>query len=86
MEMIMSSLALWSADTTVPAVEPKAKPGLFQRLLEVRERGARRHIQAFLNWQSDERLKGFGYTAAEIEAIRQGRLADTDRNCNTRGE
>jgi hypothetical protein len=74
MEMIMSTLALWSADTTVPAVAPKAKPSLFQRLIEAREADARRHIQAFLNWQSDERLQGFGYSAAEIEAIRHGRL------------
>jgi hypothetical protein len=74
MEMIMSTLALWSADTTVPGVAPKAKPSLFQRLIEARERGVRRHILAFLNWQSDERLQDFGYTAADIEAIRQGRL------------
>jgi hypothetical protein len=74
MEMIMSTLALWSADTTIPAVAPKAKPSLFQRLIEARERGVRRHIQAFLNWQSDERLQDFGYTAADIEAIRQGQL------------
>ena len=36
--------------------------------------GVRRHIQAFLNWQSDGRLNELGYTAEEIEAIRQGRL------------
>ena len=70
----MSTLALWSADTTVPTVEPKAKPSLLQRLIEAREKGALRRIQAFLNWQSDERLRDLGYTAADIEAIRQGRL------------
>jgi hypothetical protein len=75
MEMIMSTLALWSADTTVPAVEPKAKPSLFQRLIQAREKEALRHIQQFLNWQSDERLQDLGYTAADIEAIRQGRLS-----------
>jgi len=74
MEMIMSTLALWSADTTVPAVEPKAKLSLFQRLIQAREREALRHIQQFLNWQSDERLQDLGYTTADIEAIRQGRL------------
>ena len=70
----MSTLALWSADTTVPAVEPKAKPSLFQRLIQAREKEALRHIQRFLNWQSDERLQDLGYTAADIDAIRRGRL------------
>ena len=70
----MSTLALWSADTTARAFEPRAEPSLFQRLMQARERDARRHIQAFLNWQSDQRLQGFGYSAAEIEAIRHGRL------------
>lgn len=70
----MSTLALSAADTTARAFEPNARPSLFQRLVEAREKEALRHIQAFLNWQSDERLKGFGYAAAEIEAIRQGRL------------
>jgi len=74
MEMIMSTLALWSADTTVSTVKPKAKPSLFQRLIQAREKEALRHIQQFLNWQSDERLQDLGYTTADIEAIRQGRL------------
>ena len=69
----MSTLALSAADTTARAFEPNAKPSLFQRLMLARERDARRHVQAYLNWQSDERLQGLGYTAAEIEAIRQGR-------------
>jgi len=72
--MIMSTLALWSADTTVPTAKPKAKPSLFQRLIQAREKEALRHIQAFLNWQSDERLQDLGYTAADIDAIRRGRL------------
>jgi hypothetical protein len=74
METIMSTLAVSAADTTAQAFEPEAKPSLFQRLMLARERDARRHIHAFLNWQSDECLKGFGYAAAEIEAIREGRL------------
>jgi hypothetical protein len=73
MEAIMSTLALSAADTSARAFEPNAKPSLFQRVMQARERDARRHMHAFLNWQSDERLGGFGYTAAEIEAIRQGR-------------
>jgi uncharacterized protein YjiS (DUF1127 family) len=32
-----------------------------------------RRIHAFLAAQSDERLQDLGYTAADIEAIRQGR-------------
>jgi hypothetical protein len=74
METIMSTLALSAADTTARAFEPNAKPSLFKRLMQARERDARRHVHAFLNWQSDERLKGFGYTAVEIGAIREGRL------------
>jgi len=74
METIMSTLALSAADTTARAFEPNAKPSLLQRLMLARERDARRHVHAFLNWQSDERLRSFGYAAAEIEAIRQGRL------------
>jgi hypothetical protein len=70
----MSTLALWSTDTAAPAVQPNVRPGLFQSLIEARERGVRRDIQAFLNWQSDEGLNELGYTAEEIEAIRQGRL------------
>ena len=69
----MSILALSAADTTARAFEPNAKPSLFQRLMLTRERDARRHVHAFLNWQSDERLRGLGYTAAEIGAMRQGR-------------
>jgi len=72
MEMIMSTLALLSADA---AVEPSAKPSLFQRLIQARENEALRHIQQFLNWQSDERLQNLGYTAEDIAAIRQGQLA-----------
>ena len=69
----MSTLALAAADTAVASVEPRAKPSLFQRLLEAREKQALRRIHAFLAAQSDERLQDLGYTAADIEAIRQGR-------------
>jgi len=72
-EMIMSTLALASADAAIAAIEPKAKPSLFQRLLEAREKQALRRIHAFLAAQGDERPQDLGYTAADIEAIRHGR-------------
>ncbi len=69
----MSTLALASADAAVAAVEPRSTRSLFQRLLEAREKQVLRRIHAFLAAQSDERLQDLGYTAADIEAIRQGR-------------
>jgi hypothetical protein len=72
-ETIMSSLALASAPGAVAAVEPNTKPGLFQRLIAARERDALRRIHAFIAVQSDQRLRDLGYTAADIESIRQGR-------------
>jgi len=69
----MSTLALASADAAIAAVEPKVKPALFQRLLEAREGQALRRIHAFLAAQGDQRLQDLGYTAADIEAIRQSR-------------
>jgi len=73
MEMIMSTLALASADAVVSAVEPRSTRSLFQRLLEAREQQVLRRIHAFLAAQPDERLQELGYTAGDIEAIRQGR-------------
>ena len=70
----MSTLALWSADTAVPAVEAKPKLGFFQRLVKAREREAWRRIHHFLAAQSDARLLDLGYTAGEIQDLRQGRL------------
>jgi hypothetical protein len=72
-ETIMSTLVLASAPGAVAAAEPNAKPSLFQRLIEARARDALRRIHAFLAVQSDRRLQDLGYTAADIEVIRQGR-------------
>jgi hypothetical protein len=69
----MSTLALASAAGADAAVEPSTKPSLFQRLIEARERDALRRIHAFLAVESDQRLRDLGYTAEDIEAIRQGR-------------
>ena len=63
----MSTLALWSADAAVAAVEARTKPSLFQRLIKAREREASRRIQRFLAAQSDERLQDLGYSAEDIE-------------------
>ena len=71
----MSTLALWSADAAAPAVEPKkSKPSLFQRFAKAREAEAARRIYSFLAIHSDERLKDLGYSAEDIETLRQGRL------------
>jgi hypothetical protein len=72
--MIMSTLALWSADAGSPAVASKPKPGLFQRLVKAREREAARRICNFLAAQPDERLKDLGYSPAEIAALRAGEV------------
>jgi hypothetical protein len=72
-ETIMSTLALASAPGAVAALGPTTKPSLFQRLIAVRERDALRRIHAFLAVQSDLRLQDLGYSAEDIEAIRQGR-------------
>jgi hypothetical protein len=69
----MSTLALASASGAIAGVEPNTKPGLFQRLIKARERDTLRRIHAFLAVQSDQRLRDLGYTAADIEAMRQGR-------------
>jgi hypothetical protein len=69
----MSTLAVASAPGAAAAAEPNTKPSLFQRLLEAREKDALGRIYAFLAVQSDQRLQDLGYTAADIETIRQGR-------------
>jgi hypothetical protein len=71
-ETIMSTLALASAPGAV-AAEPNTKPSLFQRLIAARESDALRRIHAFIAVQSDQRLRDLGYTAEDIETIRQGR-------------
>jgi hypothetical protein len=73
-ETIMSTLALAaSAAGAVAGVEPNTKPSLIQRLIAARERDTLRRIRAFIAVQSDQRLQDLGYTAEDIEAIRQGR-------------
>ncbi len=74
-EMIMSTLALWSAGAAVPAAEPrKSKPSLLQRFAKAREAEAARRIYSFLAIRSDERLRDLGYTAEDIEILREGRF------------
>jgi hypothetical protein len=73
--MIMSTLALWSAGAAAPAIErKKSKPSLFQRFAKAREAEAARRIYSFLAIQGDARLKDLGYTAEDIETLRQGRF------------
>ena len=75
----MTTLALWPAEAATPTVELKAKPSLFQRLIKAREREAWRRIHMFLASHGDERLKDLGYTAKDIQAIRQGWLTMPSR-------
>jgi len=72
METIMSTLTLPGA-TAAPAA-PRTAPGLLQRLLAARVRQAEDHIRLYLARQSDARLAALGFGAAEIAALRQGRL------------
>lgn len=70
----MSTVALWSADAATSEAKPKAGLGLFQRLVQAREKEAMRRIHYFLASHSDARLMDLGYGPEEIQAIRQGRL------------
>jgi hypothetical protein len=72
--MIMSTLAVWSADAASPAIETKSKPSFFERLIKSREKEAVRRIHTFLIMQSDERLRDLGYTAEDIAMLRDGKL------------
>jgi hypothetical protein len=74
MEMIMSTLALWPADTASAAITTKPKPSLFARLIAAHERKATRHVRSYLGAQSDERLKDLGYSGKDIAALRAGEL------------
>jgi hypothetical protein len=74
MEMIMSTIALWPAEAATPAVEANPRPGFFQRLIKAREKDARRRTHAFLAAQPDQRLLDLGYTAKDIQELRQGRF------------
>jgi uncharacterized protein YjiS (DUF1127 family) len=72
--MIMSTLALWSADAASTAIETRPKPSLFQRLIKAREREATRRVHTFLLTLSDERLRDLGYTREDIAALRDGQV------------
>jgi hypothetical protein len=73
METIMSTLTLPGA-TAAPAA-PRTAPGLLlERLLAARVRQAEDHIRLYLVRQSGARLAALGFGAAEIAALRQGRL------------
>jgi hypothetical protein len=43
---------------------------LFNRYAETRQREANRRVSAFLRGWTDEKLKEFGYTEAEIQRLR----------------
>lgn len=70
----MTTLALGLADALASAAEPKPKSGLFKHLIAARENQARRRAVSYLAWMDDERLKGLGFTAEDIEALRTGEL------------
>jgi hypothetical protein len=72
--MIMSTLALWSADAASSAIGTKPRSGLFARLIKAREREATRRIHSFLIAQSNEHLKDLGYTSEDIAALRAGEV------------
>jgi hypothetical protein len=73
--MIMSSLALGLADALASAAQPKPKRlGLVQRLIQVREDQAKRRVLGYLTPMDDQRLTSLGFTAEDIEALRQGEL------------
>jgi hypothetical protein len=74
METIMSTLTLPRATAAPATGAPRTAPGLLQRLLAARVRQAEDHIRLYLGRQSDARLAALGFGAAEIAALRQGRL------------
>jgi hypothetical protein len=73
-EMIMSTLALWSADAAASVTEGKPRSSLFARLIKSREREATRRVHSFLIAQPDERLKDLGYSSEDIAALRAGEV------------
>ena len=68
----MSTLAL-RGGCSRPGSQPNAKPSLFAAPDAGSGAGRAASVHAFLTGQSDERLTGFGFTAADIEAIRARR-------------
>lgn len=70
----MSTLALWAAGAAGSTVAPsKPKPSVFQRFVKAREVDAAHRIYSFLVILSDLRLKDLGYTAEDIQVLRQSR-------------
>jgi len=68
----MSTLTLPRATAAPATGAPRTAPGLLQRLLAARVRQAEDRL--YLGRQSDARLAALGFGAAEIAALRQGRL------------
>lgn len=69
----MSALTVPRA-TAALAAGTRVAPGLLERLVVARARQAEALIHHYLAGQSDPRLAALGFTAAEIAALRQGRL------------
>jgi hypothetical protein len=74
METIMSTLILPGATAALATGAPRAAPSLLRRLLAARARQGEDHIRLYLGGQSDARLAALGFGAAEIAALRRGRL------------
>jgi hypothetical protein len=72
--MIMSTLALKLAGDIAPARKSTARPGFWKRLFEARQAQADRVVCAHLGAMGDATLERLGYTAADILALRAGRL------------
>jgi len=69
----MSTLVADARGGIAPAAEAKARR-FFDRYARAREIAARRRVVAYLAAQTDERLAGLGFGAAEIGALRRGEL------------
>jgi hypothetical protein len=68
----MSTLAIRAAGVLASAVQAGDRPGLVQRLLAARENQPKRHVIARLAAMDDARLKGLGFSADDISALRAG--------------
>jgi hypothetical protein len=77
--MVMSAIALRPTDVAIASRESTPRPSFLQRLIKAREAEARRHVQGYLAAQSDARLEDLGFTPGEIETMRQGRFAFSNR-------
>jgi hypothetical protein len=71
MEMIMSTLALTPGEVAALPGEKSRRPSLFRRLIEARERQAKRIVAMHLASLTDERLLALGLMADEIAALRR---------------